>query len=319
MNTKSDIFVSVVAPVSFLQEDTYKSFRALSAKLRNSFIDYEIIIVMNSADARRNDIDPLLQNEANINVFFVNGPFKEDVYWIAGLENSIGDFVIMFDLSTDPIDLIENSVFLAREQDAIIYGAKLTPTPPTRKLFYFLLNYFSGIYVPANISRFRVLNRGVVNFILKAYDRHRIFRIAPALSCSKHLLLPYQPIRHSSTLKSSGFIADLATAWYTLLATSIVPLRLVTTLSFIASLISLLYGIYVFYVSQTHLNIARGWTSMSLQNAGMFFLLFLLLAILSEYIFQIIQGSRNAPLYYVDKEQSSSVYIQKDRLNVTKD
>jgi hypothetical protein len=61
--------------------------------------------------------------------------------------------------------------------------------------------------------------------------------------------------------------------------------------------------------------VAAGWVTQSLQNAGMFFFLFLILAVLCEYVGRLLRESRDRPLYYVLGEQNSSVALL-DKKNV---
>ena len=56
--------------------------------------------------------------------------------------------------------------------------------------------------------------------------------------------------------------------------------------------------------------------SLSLQSAGMFFLLSVILALLAEYVFQVVQRTAEHPLYGIAEETSSAALSIKDRLNV---
>jgi hypothetical protein len=55
--------------------------------------------------------------------------------------------------------------------------------------------------------------------------------------------------------------------------------------------------------------VAEGWTTSSLQNAVMFFFLFLILAVLSEYIGVILREVRARHLYIVEKEHTSVITL----------
>jgi hypothetical protein len=62
--------------------------------------------------------------------------------------------------------------------------------------------------------------------------------------------------------------------------------------------------------------VAEGWITLSLQSSGMFFLLSLILTILSEYIFRMMESMYKRPLYQVTEERFSNVLTQRQRLNV---
>jgi hypothetical protein len=74
---------------------------------------------------------------------------------------------------------------------------------------------------------------------------------------------------------------------------------------------------YVFVVSLLGADVGAGWTTSELQSGVMFFLLFLILAVLSEYVGRIVAESRERPLYHVIEERASNVQVaDAERRNV---
>ena len=65
------------------------------------------------------------------------------------------------------------------------------------------------------------------------------------------------------------------------------PLRLLTFLSIGGAGLNLLYSVYIDVVNILKDEVAEGWTSLSAQITGLFFILFLVLAVLSEYVLRI--------------------------------
>ena len=61
---------------------------------------------------------------------------------------------------------------------------------------------------------------------------------------------------------------------------------------------------------------AKGWTTLSLQQSGMFFLISLVLFVLTEYLIQTIQLSTQGPAYFVVRESTSALLTHRHRLNV---
>jgi hypothetical protein len=97
------------------------------------------------------------------------------------------------------------------------------------------------------------------------------------------------------------------------------PLRLLAGLGLLASGLNLLYMIYVVAIFFLKDQVAEGWTTLSLQASGMFFLVFLILTALCEYVGRILEESRDRPLYYVVEEKNSNVLIaDAERRNVSK-
>jgi hypothetical protein len=97
------------------------------------------------------------------------------------------------------------------------------------------------------------------------------------------------------------------------------PLRLATTLSAVGAFASLAYSIYVVFIWAIKEDVAPGWASLSLQQSGMFFLISLVLLVLSEYVLEISRKANSGPAYYIADEFTSAKLTRKERLNVEVD
>jgi len=79
------------------------------------------------------------------------------------------------------------------------------------------------------------------------------------------------------------------------------------------------YAVYVVVVNLSNREIERGWTTQSLQSSAMFFILFIILAALSEYIGKILVETQQEPPYHIMQELSSTISVADEtRVNVTK-
>lgn len=78
----------------------------------------------------------------------------------------------------------------------------------------------------------------------------------------------------------------------------------------VGAILNLLYAFYVLAVYLMNPNVASGWTTMSLQQSGMFFFICLILAVMSEYIGTILGEVRSRPLYFIAQESNSSVLLE---------
>jgi hypothetical protein len=101
-----------------------------------------------------------------------------------------------------------------------------------------------------------------------------------------------------------------------LVSTTRTPMRLVTSLSLFGAFSNLAYSVYVVAVALLKPNVAPGWTSLSLQQSGMFFLISLVLLVLGEYILHMASLSNEGPLYHVGQEFTSARMTRRERLNV---
>ena len=69
----------------------------------------------------------------------------------------------------------------------------------------------------------------------------------------------------------------------------------------------MIYVVLIYLLKKT---VAPGWTTLSLQQGGMFFILFLVLTVTCEYIGRIRLDSMERPIYWVRDEVNSNVLIE---------
>jgi hypothetical protein len=98
---------------------------------------------------------------------------------------------------------------------------------------------------------------------------------------------------------------------------SILPLRLASALGLLGSSLSLLYSGYAVAVYLFKPDVMPGWTTLSLAMSGLFALMFLILALMGEYLGRVLEETADRPLYLVRDEQSSAVMLaDPGRVNV---
>lgn len=318
-----DIFVSAVIAAKAETEDLVKYVRDLSKLFTRHYTNYEIIIVDNGVVEKEvAALTAQLMKLPCIRIIRLTQNFKHDTALFAGLEVSIGDFVCTLDPVSDPIDMIPTLIKSNRSKD-VVQGVSAIPIKGSkvgqlgRKLFYWYNRHYIGIDIPLNATYFASYSRRAVNSIAQStrsqkHIRHLARRVGYAYE-----VVPYQPLKPLDTNKKlkTGFIEALEIA----ISYSTHPLRFVTWLGFGAGVLNVIYAVYVLLVNIFSKNVVEGWTTMSLQLSFMFFLLFIAIVILSEYIGRILTESYKDPHYYVNDELTSTVALaDTNKRNVTK-
>ncbi|MDB5160582.1 MAG: glycosyl transferase family 2 [Candidatus Saccharibacteria bacterium] len=318
-----DIFVSTVVVVGpdSLYVDTY--LRRLTSTLRASYSNYEIVVIDNNVKPEElEDMKLLLSELPCIRIISLSREHDIDTAIFAGLEAAIGDYVCTLDQTLDPTEVIPDMV-AANEEVDIIQGISTAPvkgvmgTRPGRKLFYWYNRKFMNIDISVNSTYLMAFNRKAINAITGSNRDHRHIRHLARVIGFKLGTFPYTPISNPRKVRSlrGGVIEALET----ITSYSTHPLRVVSWLGVIASFLNLIYAIYVVVINIVGKNLAQGWTTTSLQLSGMFFLLFLGIVIISEYINRILSEQRNDQKYLINDEFSSTVSIaDTERKNVTK-
>jgi hypothetical protein len=89
-----------------------------------------------------------------------------------------------------------------------------------------------------------------------------------------------------------------------------------TLLAATGALISFLSSFYTFLIWIFKKDVAPGWVSLSMQQSVMFFMISMVLLVLSEYVLEISRKSSSGPAYYIANEFTSTKLTRKQRLNV---
>lgn len=319
-----DVFPSVVLPVanaaSYFAHYLDETVRILAA----NFDFFEVIVVDDASRDKTVEIVKERQHQLpNVNLFCLPRPHDFAIGTIVGLDHAIGDFVVVLDSRLDQPELIVDLVKEAVKGTDIVYALPRDRVKNVglynRAVNLFLTAFarYASVDLPTAMSSARLFSRAVLNFILKATDRHRIIAVAPALSGYRYTTLVYD--RAYPAGPSAGHLSwrqAVAKSLDLTFAISSRPLRVVTLFSLSITTITIIYSAYAVLYWLFSNNVAPGWTSLSLQISGLFFLMSLVLAVMSEYLQQILDNTERRPLYYVAQQTNSDVMTYAPNLNV---
>ncbi len=321
--SNNEVFLSVVLTIRNGEDFLEKRLINLSEVLNANFQYYEILVIDNaSTDQTPAIIQTLLGSKKNIQYCALSTARSESIALTAGLDRAIGDFVLSLDLRTDPPELIPEMFALATEGAEIVYGLPIARVEgrglynKLAKLFFRIIARINKVEIPQAMSTYRILSRSVLNFILESSDHHRILSLAPALSGYSHKSLNYErlhcDIEKTRKVGRSAFYNALGL----LFSTSVRPLRFVTLLSIGISMLTVIYAIYVVTARILMDDVAEGWAALSLQVSGLFFLISIVLAVMCEYLLQMLETTIRRPVYHVSRELQSSTIDNQQDLNV---
>lgn len=323
----SDTFVSVVAVIQndalILEEFATQTL----AVLKEHYENYELILVDNgSQDHLLEKVDQLLKQENGIRVMELSRAFGKDAAIDAGLVSSIGDFIVVMMPETDPPAMIPEMVQKSREGSDIVVGIPRADEPPKRlyrlgaKLLHAYFHRVLKIDLHPGSSDFRVLSRRAANAITSIRDRRRHLRHFVATIGYRSTTVDYDPVPRKSPKAPPALLDHINQAIDLIVASSSHPLRVVSLLGLLASGVNLLYLVYVLIVYAVYPGVAEGWTSISFVQGVMFFLIFLMFSVLSEYVGRVLEEAQQRPLFFVRGERNSSVLLKDEsRRNVVEE
>ena len=299
----------------------------LSEVLAQHFTDYEMVVVDNgSRDGTAEQLDIVQRELRNVQVFTIAQPIHHDAAFMAGIERAIGDYVVTLDPCFDPVSIVPQLIRTAESDGVdIVYGRRSDASSAAegwifgrvRKGFYAVFGRVTGLRFPASVSTVQLFSRRAVNAFLDHADRYTLFKVVGSLTGLPYAELGYDRVsRCSGKSGRASYRSAAATGITSLLFSSNRALRALTVVSLAGAGVNLLYSAYIVVVNIVKDEVAEGWTSLSLQITGLFFILFLVLAVLSEYVRRIFSTLQNQVPYVVTRESSSLHHLKMRELNV---
>lgn len=317
------IFLSVVCSVRNQAELLEEILTEISATSSRLVSDFEIIVVDNASDDNSITALQRLTGESglpNLQVFALTKEVDADTASLVGLENALGDFVVLMDPLADSITFLPQMLERAVGGADVVVAGNQQKAPQglayraAFQVFNFLYKWFNGIHLTREIPRYRVISKKVVSFILRHPQPALTYRhlLASGGFAKVNLTYSARPRR----LQSRRLGDSIDQGIRLLVSTTRAPMRLVTSLSLFGAVANILYSIYVVSVALFKADVAPGWVSLSLQQSGMFFLISLVLLVLGEYILQMASLSGEGPQYHIAQEFTSARMIHREKLNV---
>lgn len=169
---KSDSFVSIVLVVERLNGDIVEAVSDIQSVLHFLYTDYEVLIVAQGGRGRcieTSDLKTILETIPSVRFLQLSSWVEQDVGWAAGLENAIGDFVVLFEAGADPLVAIGETVEICRAGNDVVVGVA---TNQTASLAYKILRSAADALLrsvdydlPRDSTGLRCLSRGAVNSV----------------------------------------------------------------------------------------------------------------------------------------------------------
>lgn len=317
---KHDLLVSVVVPLEN-DHDILPGFIAdIDAVMRDHFSDYELIFVDDgSMDGTRSFFERAKAEIHCLRYFRLTRPFGLEVAIACGLEQAIGDVIVVLNPAVDPPTLIPRFVQKARDTDGIVVGVKTgrshrpLPYRLSYAIYFALCRLFLDRSQLYGATHFIGLTRTALNALLKIKDSFRYIRVLAMYAGFAVTSVSYEYVDRRTPPRRRRPLPLLAAAGNMIVSNSDRPLRVAALLSAAASVADFAYIIHILAVRLFWADVEPGWASTNLFTAVMFFMMFLVLGTLCLYLAQIRSEIKSRPLYVVQAELQSDVTLRGER------
>lgn len=308
--------ISVIIP-SYNEEENIKELYERIVKVLDeiNINDYEIIFIENGSSDKSLDILKninSLNNKVKIVSFSRNFGYQNAI--LAGLEYCKKDHACILDGDLqDPPEIIKDLVLKADDGFDVVYGVRKKRESTFfkkigYKLFYFVYQKLSEISVPKEVGEFCLLNRKVINHLIKLREKNLFIRGLRSWVGFNQTGIEYNRMERNKGNAKFSLYASFILGLDGIISFTLIPLRIALLLGLILFIISILYILFVFvtkilvifgYKIPLWLVMPKGLTIMNLIMVTFLSLIILILGIIGEYIGKIYTEVKDRPRYIV--------------------
>ena len=300
--------ISVVVPC-FNEEEAIRATHERLVKVLGPIdeTDFEFLFIDDGSRDRTLAILRTLQAaDPRVRVIAFSRNFGHQFAVTAGLENAAGDAVVLIDADLqDPPEVIERMLVLWRGGVEVAYGVRVeregeTPFKIwTAKAFYRSINRLSDVAIPLDTGDFRLMDRKVVDVLLRMPERDRFVRGMVAWVGFRQEPVPYKRAARVAGETKYPLRKMVRFALDGILSFSLAPLRLAGWIGFATAGLAMLGIVYALILRLlTHIWVP-GWTLLFIASSFIGGIQLASLGVLGEYVGRIYGEAKRRPLYVV--------------------
>ncbi len=271
--------------------------------------EFELVYVDDgSRDGTPSALRALSEGDARARVVRLSRNFGHQVAVTAGLEHSRGQAVVIIDADLqDPPAVIREMVAQWRAGAHVAYGERIERAGETKfklwtaKTFYRMMNRMSKVQIPLDTGDFRLMDRRVVEALLRMPERDRFVRGMVAWVGFRQVAVRYSRAPRFAGTTKYPLMKMLRFAMDGVVSFSFTPLRLAMWTGFAAigvAFAGIIYALLLrFLFDPSHW--VRGWASIFVAVLFMGGVQLVSLGIIGEYVGRIYGEVKRRPLYFV--------------------
>jgi dolichol-phosphate mannosyltransferase len=302
--------LAIVVPV-FNEHDNLARFHdEVSAVMRElGDYDWEFVFVDDgSRDGSFDVLRMLHDRDARVTALRFPRNFGSHVAIAAGIGRSRGDAaVIMAADLQDPPALIRDFVARWREGYDVVWGARSGRDDGAVRAwamgrFYTLVRRFAiPTYPKGGTGSFCLIAKPVMDAFRQMNERNRLTFGLIAWAGFRETQVPYH--RPSRLVGASSWTTSkmVKAAIDTFISFSLFPIRTITYIGLVVSGLSFLFGFYVLLNKLLYGTRVMGWSSVMLAVLLLGGVQLVMIGVLGEYLWRILDESRGRPLYIVER------------------
>lgn len=323
MRGKHPILLTVVIPYRNFDNGAEAMLRSVSETVEALVQDYELTIVDNGSTREQfAQYRKLIGNDGirNVQVYRLLQEAEFELAALAGIENSLGDYVLVFDPRSENLSQLAAALDRIADNCEVVFLRNLASTDHgliqrlAGPAFRWGFRRLTGIDLALEAAMGRLISKRVVTYLLAQPQPAAQYRTLPIRAGFACTTLTYRD--EAAVQVRPGLLKRARAALRLVVANSMAPIRLVSLASLFGAVANLIYSAYVVAIAFIKQDVAPGWVTLSLQQSGMFLLITSILFVLTEYLIQALRWNMKAGDYFIDAEMTSTELTRHRKLNV---
>lgn len=271
---------------------------------------FEIIFVDDgSTDQTLEEIKRVKKTENYVKFISFSRNFGHQKALKAGLDYAKGDCVISMDADLQhPPELVCQLIDKWREGYDVVYTLRNEhPNTSftkrvTSRLFYRMINKFSDVDIPLGAADFRLLDRKVVDELVKFKENWLFIRGLVSWLGFRQAGIEYTVQQRYSGRSKYSISKMLSFAVQGITSFSILPLRIAIILGILFSFSSFIYVLYSLYIKIFTNFTIKGWTSLLISVLFLGGIQLICLGFVGEYLGKMFIETKERPAYIIKEK-----------------
>ncbi len=266
---------------------------------------YELIFVNDgSKDGSLEELIGLNQKDNRVKIISFSRNFGQMAAILAGWDYATGDVVL--NLAADLQDPPSQCTAMIREwkkgYEVVISYRNSHGTSSSRKVTSKLFYKIALPQAPPGGFDFVLLDRKPMDVINSLTERNRFYQYDILWVGYKVKYLPYDKLERTIGKSQYNFFKRFKNFYSAFLNVSYLPLRLLTSIGGIVAVSGFLYAINIVYSYFVHKTPFNGWAPIMIVLLIIGGLIMLMLGVVGEYIWRILDEVKKRPHYIIDKK-----------------
>lgn len=299
--------ISVIIPVYNEEKNIQNLYKRMTDVMQRLNVKYELLFINDgSKDASIGLIKVLAKEHSEVKFIDFSRNFGHQVAVTAGLDNTLGDAVVIIDADLqDPPELILEMWKKREEGFEVIYAKRKKRKGEswfklwTAKIFYRILSRLTSISIPVDTGDFRMIDKKIVQVLREMPEKNKYLRGQISWVGFNQTFVEYNRDERQAGETGYTFRKMLHFALDGITGFSDAPLKIVTYFGFFVSFVAFLVGVYALFSKFIWENSVPGWTSLMVAILFLGGIQMIAIGIIGEYLSRMNHNIRNRPLYIV--------------------